>query len=78
MDIIYVYKFAIKLFNVESMFAMISVTSILVNLAGYIQENHFFVLVELLKLILLFNVVKFNQHVKEIAKKFMHAGTNVH
>ena len=77
MDIIYVYKFAIKLFNVESMFAMISVTSILVNLAGYIQENHSFVLVELLKLILQYNVVKSNQHVKEIAKRFTHAGTNV-
>jgi hypothetical protein len=78
MDIIYVYKFAIKLFNAVYMFVMISVTSIHVNLVEYIQENHFFVPVALLKLILLFNVVKYSQLVMEIARKFMHVGTNVH
>jgi hypothetical protein len=78
MDIIYVYRFVIKLLNVVYISVMIFATSILVNLAEYIQENHYFALVESPKLIPLYNVDKYNQLVMETVKKYMPAGINVH
>jgi hypothetical protein len=67
-----------KLSNVGYMYAMISATLILASLVEFIQENLFFVLVELSKLIHQFNVDKFNLSVKVIAKKFILVDTIVH